>query len=299
MIINLKSIVLSLYLILTGKNRKRRFLRILNTEPKHRDLNENLITFRYLCHQIDKATMNKYDENKIRGEEKYYKAVKILPHLEKNEWKDSPDIKWGSQIIKKYEKWKNGEYIHHNCVNYQLGSNFFEISKRRRSIRNWVETEITESRLLEIIDLSLMAPSSCNRQPYKIVIIKNTNSDIENSQVTNDALLSKAPYIFYVTLDTRMYSEKFAPAIDAGFISQNILMSLEYFGYGGCPIYHCEMYNQKKLRKVLCLEKYYEIFLAIPFGKYTLVPEKPSRVKAENITETLSINSDIIVLSLK
>jgi len=276
---------------------KKSFMKKISAAPIDRDLDENMLAFRYLCHQLEKTIKNKYDSINVRANEKYEKAKKILLHLENIELVKSPDIEWGRGITKLYELWKDGNYKHDivDMKNEERSSkDLKDIIYARRSVRFWENSSIPKHEILSILEMGVMAPSSCNRQPYKFVVVENINKTPVDKGTTNQALILKAPYILYITLDKRLNPEKLAPALDAGIVAQNILLAIEYFGYGACPMYHCESYNQKKLRGILDLDKHYYIYLAILFGTPAEKPNIPDRVPAKKITKFLKINSETI-----
>ena len=277
---------------------KRYFRKVLNATPENCELYENVLVFRYLCHQLDKAMKNKFDDKNVRGLKKYEKAKIIFIYLEETEWKNSPDIKWGKKIINLYELWKAGKPINiltNDKMNDRPSNNFKDILYYRRSIRFWKKTEISNEKIRKILEMGIMAPSSCNRQPYRFVVVKNINIPDKDNGTGNKILISKAPYIIYLAIDSRLNPEKYAPAIDAGMAAQNILLAIEFYGFGACPIYHCESYNQKRLRKFLGLSNHDYIYLAIPFGEPAESPIMPSRVQIEDITKFIETEADKII----
>jgi nitroreductase len=275
---------------------QRGFRKKIKVAPIGCDLNENILAFRYLCHQLEKTIKNKYEFSNIRGYKKYLKAIDILRYLENTKWTDSPDIEWGRNIIRSYELWKEVKYQLHieSYKKMEIKTNtksFEDIIYQRRSVRFWQDEKIPIQKIMKIIEFGIMAPSSCNRQPYKFVIIENVRTKPKIEGTGSKAMIAKAPYIIYITIDRRLHPEKYAPAIDAGMAAQNILLAIEYFGYGACVMYHCEPVNQKKLRKVLKLDRHNYIYLAIPFGVPAEKPSVPTRVPAEKITKIIRLNS--------
>lgn len=230
---------------------KRSFRKKIRKAPNKCDLNENLYTFRYLCHQLDKVIKNEFDSERIRGSDKHEKAKDILNWLKKTDRVNDPDIEWGKGIIKSYELWKSGK-LKSGVIDIKTeekkSTDLKDIIYRRRSIRFWETGSISSKKIIDILEMGGMAPTSCNRQPYQFVVVENKNKIPIDGGTSNKALISKAPYIIYITIDRRLYPEKYAPAIDAGTVAQNILLAIEYYGYGACPMYHCEPVNQKKLR---------------------------------------------------
>jgi len=246
---------------------------------------------------LDKTIRNTYDPENPRGVEKYQRAKKVLKYLEKTDWIDSPDIIWGKDILESYELWKNGKYSYNkvseeNTEPYLKG--FKDVIYDRRSVRFWKKAEIPEEDIIKILEMGTMAPTSCNRQPYKFIVVKNTNEHLDQLGTTNKDLIAKAPYTLYVTIDRRLYPEKYAPSIDAGIISQNLMLAIAYYGYGGCPMYHCEAYDQKKLREILELTPHDYIYLAIPFGVPAEHPATPVRIPVSRVARFAKTNSKII-----
>ena len=52
-------------------------------------------------------------------------------------------------------------------------ADFFELLKKRRSIRDFEEKDVPLETLMEIIKESCLAPSSGNGQPWRFVIVRN------------------------------------------------------------------------------------------------------------------------------
>ena len=275
---------------------KKGFKKRIKNAPYNNDLEENLYLFRYLCHQIEKTIKNEFVVNKVRGEAKYAKAKEIVSVLDNSVWNDSEDYVWGKDILHKYELWRDGKYKHEigsSSIRPQNGQGFEDVVYSRRSIRYWSDKEVSHDIINKIIDLGIMAPTSCNRQAFRITVAENMEKNIdERGNTTNKSMISKAPYVFYVSVDRRLYPEIHAPAIDSGIIGQNLMLGLQYYNLGGCPMYHGESYNQKYLRSQLQLDKNQFVYIAIPFGYPAEQPDTPIRVGRSRV-------SSIIPLDLK
>ena len=281
---------------LFSSKEKSSFINKINSDPNLLTLDEKLHAFRYLCHQLEKATKNKFDENNVRGLKKYEQAKLIFRYLEISEWKDSPDVKWGKEILDIYFKWKNNQYEFEQEKDKDLKkeSDFKKVLYNRRSVRFWNSKSIPISVILNIIEMGTMAPTSCNRQAYRIIVVDNIDKNCNSEGAVNRAMIAKAPYIIYIAIDRRLYPEKFAPAIDAGIIAQNLMLAITHFGYGGCPMYHSESYNQKKLRKVLNIGSHQYIYIAIPFGVPSESPKIPLRAPVSMVSNIINLDAKII-----
>ena len=51
--------------------------------------------------------------------------------------------------------------------------NFLELAKKRYSVRDFSSKEVEEEKLNYILEVARLAPSACNRQPWKFFVIKN------------------------------------------------------------------------------------------------------------------------------
>lgn len=263
---------------------KRKFKKRLEVAPSGLDLDENLYAFRYLCHQVEKAIKNDFNSKNIRGKAKYEKAKQISAVLNKSSYRNLADFKWGLEILSSYEDWLKGNYVHE--VNYSVDkppikSNFSDVVFDRRSVRYWTREKVPKKMINDLLEHAVMSPTSCNRQAFRISIVNNTCASITTNypgDTTNRSMISRAPHMVYISIDRRLYPEVYAPAIDAGIICQTLLLSMESFGLGGCPMYHSEAYNQKYLRKVLGLNKNQFIYVGIPFGFPAEKPDTPVRV---------------------
>ena len=50
---------------------------------------------------------------------------------------------------------------------------FFEIAKKRFSVRKYEDKELNDAQILEVIEAARIAPSATNKQPWHFVVIKN------------------------------------------------------------------------------------------------------------------------------
>lgn len=55
---------------------------------------------------------------------------------------------------------------------------FLDLANKRYSVRNYKNTPVPEEKLNRCIEAVRLAPSACNSQPYKFIIINNP--DLKN-----------------------------------------------------------------------------------------------------------------------
>ena len=270
--------------------------------PGKMDIGLRLMVLRYLCHQLDKTIKYDFKPNNVRGKDKFKRASIIFETLKNTKFADTPDVKWARQILERYKLWKSGEKRSFVVTAIDDGEvvsisrkDFKEVVYNRRSVRFWSKKKVSKKILYKIIQMGIMAPSSCNRQPWRFVVVENIQKNLDNKDPGNKSMIMRAPYIIYVAIDERLYSEKYGPALDAGFASQNILLAIEYFGLKACGMYQCETINQNRVRSNLGLPDHLYIYVAIPFGFPAEVVDVPGRVNVENITDLIKLDTRIIV----
>ena len=299
--------MLRLYKILRNlifaNRRTRRFRFNLSMAPNKMDTSLRRMALRYLCHHIEKAIKHDFNPNRERGKDKYARAFAIFDTLKNTKWVDEPDVKWVGQILERYRIWRSGRRKNfvilgingEEMVSFSDRS-FKDIIYTRRSIRFWREKKISREIIYKIIEMGTMAPSSCNRQPWKFVVVENILKNTKDGGFSNKRIIFKAPYIIYIAIDNRLYSEKYGSALDAGFAAQNILLAIEYFGLKSCAMYQCETIQQKKMKDILGLPHYFYIYIAIPFGFPAEIAEVPERVRSEDVTNYINLDAKEIVL---
>lgn len=110
--------------------------------------------------------------------------------------------------------------------------------RNRRSVRQWKSEQLELDAVERIIELAKWAPSSCNRQLWRVLLL-NTEADKQflTGYFANTFWL-KAPVLAVVMMDSTIYgsNEKHYAYLDGAAFIQNMLLLIEAFGYGGCWI---------------------------------------------------------------
>lgn len=170
-----------------------------------------------------------------------------------------------------------------------------EFLKNRHSIR-WFQNElISEGEIIDIINTAKNVPSSCNRQPCKVVYSRTKEGNDLIKKYVPDRLVSRNIYNFMVVIcDCALFShaEKSQSFINSGIFIESLLLSIHAHNFGGsafqCPIAlnkKTEFRNMLKVKeseivmafvgygvidtskKILCAEKRKFEEIAIPLDK--------------------------------
>jgi len=178
------------------------------------------------------------------------------------------------------------------------GTDTAKVITGRRSIRKWDAKPISTKDITDSINLAKWAPSSCNRQVWKFLIVeKKEDKDLLNI-FTHQSFYKKAPFVIVPLVDITDYHKeiKHYAYLDMGAIIQNLLLSLHCKGLGACwiGIKHDKHYesNADKFKAYFHLEENLVPVSLIPVGLYCEIPKAPPRKDAHEIIIDNTISSD-------
>lgn len=121
-----------------------------------------------------------------------------------------------------------------------LSGPFLELANRRQSQRIFNGERITDRELEYIKSTIVNTPSSCNRQPVQVRIVRTTDDRerLEELLVGGAKWISKANIILLLLADMEAYKSpaevNFMPYLDAGFIGMSVYYAAEAIGVGCC-----------------------------------------------------------------
>lgn len=149
----------------------------------------------------------------------------------------------------------------------------FETIKKRRSIRAFQDKPIEKDLIEKLIEAGVQAPSNCNVQGWRFIVINN--QEAKNKIVDNggSVLIKKAPAGILVVYDNRTRNIEYQDYIQsASAAMQNIFLSATALGLGCCWLNHLP--SQRKLRKMFEIPNYFSPigFLMIGYPKHDSLP---------------------------
>lgn len=158
---------------------------------------------------------------------------------------------------------------------------YTELIHRRESIRNYDPDRTVPKEILErILDAGRMAPSACNYQPWKFLLISSSELLEKVKASYNRDWFKKAPHILVIIgyrdqAWKRSYDGYNSIETDVAIAMTHIILAAENEGVGTCWI---EAYDPVLLRKTLNTEENQIIFGITPLG-YPGAGFKKSMVK--------------------
>ncbi|MFB0564459.1 MAG: nitroreductase family protein [Candidatus Aminicenantaceae bacterium] len=157
---------------------------------------------------------------------------------------------------------------------------FFELIRKRYSVRAYKSKPVEEEKLQEILKAACLAPTAANKQPFCFIVIHTQGRELELKQVYNREWFYRAPVVIcccaipveaWSRLDGKNYSE-----VDTTIAMDHLILAAADLGLGTCWI---AAFNPSAAREVLRLPEGVEPVAFTPLG-YPDDEPKPKKRKA-------------------
>ena len=157
------------------------------------------------------------------------------------------------------------------------GTEMLELIKTRQSDRSYSNKPVEKEKLERIIEAGRMAPSACNAQPWKFIIVDDTDLLNQLAEAASAKLLGmnsfvgQAPVQIVVVREKANMSSRVGKTIknkdysliDIGIASANICLQARAEGLGSCII---GWFDEKMVRKILHIPASKRVELIITIG---------------------------------
>ncbi len=176
---------------------------------------------------------------------------------------------------------------------------FINLIKSRQSDRKYKATPVEPQKILNCIEAARLAPSACNSQPWKFIIVDNPEIKTKVAQTTSNKLLplnhftKQAPVHvvvvnegsnFSATLGNKIKNKDFS-LIDIGIAVDHFCLQATQEKLGTCIL---GWFNEKKVKEILNIpeKKRVELIITIGYSEDTF-----RKKKRKDITKIMSKNS--------
>jgi nitroreductase len=164
----------------------------------------------------------------------------------------------------------------------------FEAIKNRRSIRRFEDRPVPEDHIQKIVEAAQWAPSACNRQDWKFIIIDSTEVKENILKDTTAYFVGKAPVLILVLYSNRTDNLEYKDhLLTAAMAIQNMQLAAHALGLGSCCVNNLPV--KSRLRNILHIPRHYDPVSLICLGFPKAVP-KPLKRK-ENLDAIISRNN--------
>ncbi len=154
---------------------------------------------------------------------------------------------------------------------------FQELINLRQSVRKYSETPVEREKIEKIIDAVHIAPSACNSQPWKIIIVDEPELKNEVAKATFSKTIAfnkftiEAPVIAVLVIEKAKLIAQIGgsikdmeyPKIDIGIAAAHFCLQAAELGLGTCMI---GWFDEKKIRQLLKIPEKRKIGLVITLG---------------------------------
>ena len=173
---------------------------------------------------------------------------------------------------------------------------FINLAQKRQSCRKYLSDPIPKDVLERCLEAARLAPSACNAQPWRFVVVNNdtTRQQLAKKAFSGiyalSAFAGKAPVLVALVRDSQSYIAKLGgffrklefSLIDIGIVGEHFILQAAEEGLGTCWI---GWFNENGVREVLGLSKKEKIDILISVG----YPEKEEiKLKVRKSREKMS-----------
>ncbi len=201
-----------------------------------------------------------------------------------------------------------------------------EAIRKRRSIRRFKATQLTEQQIERLMEAARLAPSGCNVQPWRFIIIKDRELKRELREASfNQQFIEEAPAVIVCCGDllswkkTREHTQEL---LDGGDISLsrecenalmdrvdkavfaemhdrtsttllNVAIAIEHIvleavelGLGSCWV---RLFDEKKVKQLLDLPEHFCVVALLPVGVPNEEPKPRPRLSSSVITLPINL----------
>ena len=167
-----------------------------------------------------------------------------------------------------------------------------EIIEKRQSNRRYKEDVIEHEKVIQCIQAAHLAPSACNAQAWKFVVVDERTIKEQVAMAANDMGMNKfvlqAPVIIAVVLERANFTsaigstikQKDYTMIDIGIAVENICLQATELGLGSCIV---GWFNEHKVKKILQIPRTKRVPLLITLGYSDDMQRTKIRKKIEEI----------------
>jgi nitroreductase len=155
--------------------------------------------------------------------------------------------------------------------------------KTRRSVREFLEKEVEDEKITEILEAGRWAPSGLNNQPWRFVVIGDNEPKSRLSEQTHyGSIIESAPVCVAVFMDQEEGYDRTKDLQAIGACIQNMLLAAHSLNLGGCWLGEI-LKNKDRVNDILNVPDSYELMAIVAIG----YPTERERVSERKNPEEL------------
>lgn len=176
-----------------------------------------------------------------------------------------------------------------------LGEAFDQVTATRHSIRTFQSLAVPVDEIRQAISLAIRAPSSCNRQPWKVYLVENR--EIIRTLLELQGGLrgwGEPACLLTITSDSALYGnpyERHVPFVDGGLFAMTLVYALHTRGLANCMLNAAQPdHVASSVRRILgaSFSEVIVCFIAVGYAKDDTVFPKSPRIPVESVLKVVS-----------
>ncbi|MGC9330952.1 MAG: nitroreductase family protein [Bacteroidales bacterium] len=155
--------------------------------------------------------------------------------------------------------------------------NFLNLVKQRQSQRQYTDKPVEKEKLMRCLEAARLAPSACNAQPWKFIVVDDPDLKNKIADTTSNRLLpinhftKQAPVHVVLVLEKPNFTSRLGEMVrDKKFVLMDVGIAAEHFclqaadeGLGTCMI---GWFNENKAKELLHIPDKKRAMLIITIG---------------------------------
>jgi len=164
-------------------------------------------------------------------------------------------------------------------LNTGVTMSLLDLIRQRRSVRDFRDQPVEREKIMACLEAARLAPSACNSQPWKFIVIDDPKLKDKLSQVAFTGIYAintfckKAPVIVAVISEKGKFIARIGGMfrgtryylIDIGIAIEHFVLQAEELGLGTCWI---GWFNERAVKSILNIPQYKKIDILIALGYY-------------------------------
>ncbi len=156
---------------------------------------------------------------------------------------------------------------------------FFQVIKKRRSVRKFLKVDIPKEHLLKILEAGRLAPSGRNIQPWEFIVIDDEKIIQQLAEI--QPCLGEVKLLIGVIVDPGMSKYWLE---DGSAVIENMLLAITALGYASCWIEGTLLKKEEWAKSLLKIPKEKKFLALLPVGKKSEEVSKPYKKPLSNLT---------------
>jgi len=248
-------------------------------------------------HRLEKGLIMR-DRKKTFAENYIKETIEVYKSALKSDSFDKEEKKWASDVLRKYfeciqptplisqamsEFYENEtlkvdtkSYVPYSAKSLPLNSVTYDqlsdLFKRRRANRSYIDKKVEISMIEKAIEIAKLAPSACNRQPFRFYVSQNKDQACKVAKCAGgtSGWAEDIPCTVVIIGDLSLYPrerDRHLIYIDSSLAAMQFMLALETLGLSSCPINWPDVeHAEKKLAKLISLNIYDRPIMMISVG---------------------------------